>query len=151
MRAEALIFFSLSAMLVSCQAPDAGPARDRGLVIALLRKQQAEWNRGDIPAFMETYLRSSDLRFASGGTVTRGWKKTLSRYQERYSTAEKMGKLKFDILDVDLLSDDVALVLGRWTLTRKDDRLTGLFTLILRRLESGWKIVHDHTSLEPDE
>jgi len=44
------------------------------------------------------------------------------------------------------LSADSALVLGRWTLQRANDKPHGRFTLIFKRLPEGWRIVHDHTS-----
>jgi len=104
------------------------------------------WNRGDIEAFMAPYRRSDDLRFASGGTVSYGWRTVLERYRARYPDRRAMGHLVFSELDVRLLGEDAAMAFGRWTLEREDDRPTGLFTLILRRFPEGWRIVHDHTS-----
>lgn len=108
----------------------------------------AGWNRGDLEAFMAPYHRSEELRFASGGTVSWGWQTVLDRYRKRYPDRNAMGKLTFSDLDVRVLSEDAALAFGRWTLDRAEDRPTGLFTLVLRRLPEGWRIVHDHTSSE---
>ena len=45
------------------------------------------------------------------------------------------------------LGDDAALARGAWRLRMRDGQEPhGLFTLLLRRLEGGWRIVHDHTS-----
>ena len=108
----------------------------------------AGWNRGDLEAFMASYHQSEGLRFASGGTVSFGWQTVLDRYRDRYPDRAAMGELTFPELDVQILADDAALAFGRWTLERADDRPSGLFTLILRRLPEGWRIVHDHTSSE---
>jgi beta-aspartyl-peptidase (threonine type) len=62
---------------------------------SVLMAQAEAWNRGDIPAFMQGYLRDENLRFASGDTVQRGWQQTLERYQKHYDTREKMGTLSF--------------------------------------------------------
>ncbi|MFP3943915.1 MAG: YybH family protein [Alphaproteobacteria bacterium] len=113
-----------------------------------LMAQQDAWNRGDIEAFMTGYRKSEDLRFASGGTVTKGWQATLERYKKRYASREKMGTLSFSDLDIDVLSEDAALVFGRWTLERKEDMPSGLFTLLFRKSDGKWVIVHDHTSSE---
>ena len=59
-----------------------------------------------------------------------------------------MGSLQFTLVDVELLAPDVGKVVGKWRLTRKDDHPGGMFTLILRRMPEGWRIVHDHTSVE---
>ncbi len=114
----------------------------------VISDQQAAWNRGDIDAFMAGYWKSDDLRFASGNTVTNGWQATLERYKKRYASREKMGTLKFSNVDIDVLSEDTALVFGRFTLERKDGMSTGLFTLLFRKIDDNWVIVHDHTSSE---
>jgi ketosteroid isomerase-like protein len=57
-----------------------------------------------------------------------------------------MGKLSFTDLEVFLLSRKEALVRARWRLEMKTDAPGGLFTLWLRKMAGGWKIVHDHTS-----
>jgi ketosteroid isomerase-like protein len=115
--------------------------------IALLLQAQADaWNRGDIDAFMQTYAQTDDLRFASGGNVTYGWKATLERYKQRYPDRAAMGTLAFSGLAVTELSPDAALVFGHWQLTRAHDAPHGLFTLLVRRTAEGWKIYADHTS-----
>jgi beta-aspartyl-peptidase (threonine type) len=113
----------------------------------VLDDQVAAWNRGDLETFMEGYWRSPELTFFSGGTVTKGWQGTLERYRKRYqSEGQEMGQLAFRDLDVQVVGPDSAVVRGRFELTRRKDKPTGLFTLVLRRLPEGWRIVHDHTS-----
>jgi len=111
----------------------------------LLTQQQA-WNDGDIDTFMQSYWKSDELTFSSGGKVTRGWQATLDSYRERYSTRQEMGQLDFSDLEVTALGDDAALVLGHWHLTRDADDLGGKFTLVFRRILGEWLIIHDHTS-----
>jgi ketosteroid isomerase-like protein len=113
---------------------------------AVMANQSTAWNAGDIDGFMEGYWRSADLRFASGGTVTRGWQQTNDRYHARYDSADAMGKLSFTQLEVGLLSGDAAIVHGRWLLTRKADAPSGLFTLVFRRINGAWVIVSDTTT-----
>lgn len=115
---------------------------------AVLNDQQAAWNAGDVDAFMEGYWRSQDLRFASGGTVTRGWAETLRRYQVRYPDRAAMGVLSFDDLDIVLTAPDAGVVFGHWSLAREDDAPGGLFTLVFRKIYGAWVVVHDHTSSE---
>jgi beta-aspartyl-peptidase (threonine type) len=57
-----------------------------------------------------------------------------------------MGKLTFSELEVDLLSTDHALARGRWQVVLKKETPGGLFTLILKKMPKGWRIIHDHTS-----
>ena len=111
-----------------------------------LLAQSAAWNAGDIDGFMSDYWQSEALRFASGGNITYGWQGTLDGYKRRYPDKAAMGTLAFTNLDIKMLSDDDALVFGRWTLTRESDAPTGLFTLHVKNVNDAWKIVSDHTS-----
>ena len=116
---------------------------------SVLRAQQDAWNRGDIDGFMNGYARSPSTVFVSEDEVRRGWETVRERYRAKYSDRTKMGKLTFSEIEITLLSADAALALGHWQLERAKDRPHGRFTLILRRLQEGWRIVHDHTSAAP--
>lgn len=122
----------------------------REAVVALLRDQEAAWNRGDLEGFMRGYAASPDLVFTSGGRVLRGWKTILERYRTTYGQGNEMGTLTFSDLEVHELGQDAAWALGRWELMLERGRLGGVFTLVLQRLDGNWRIVHDHTSSDPD-
>jgi ketosteroid isomerase-like protein len=117
----------------------------------VLDAQARAWNDGDIAGYMQGYWQSDSLVFTSGGNVRRGWQATFEKYLRTYDTREKMGILTFSELEVSILSENSALVLGKWELKRASDRPHGVFTLILRRFPDGWKIVHDHTSASMNE
>ena len=122
-------------------------AADYDGVTAVLMAQQEAWNRGDIDAFMEGYWKSDALRFASGGDVTLGWQATIDRYKTRYTDKAAMGTLSFAELDVQVVSEDAAIVHGRWALERAADRPSGLYTLVFRNFgDDGWLIVSDTTT-----
>jgi len=112
----------------------------------VLTEQSAAWNRGDIDGFMAHYWKSDELRFASGGNVTRGWQPTLERYRKGYPGRAAMGKLEFSDLEITELSPDAVVVFGRWRLMRESDAPHGLFTLTFRRIGDAWLIIQDHTS-----
>ncbi|GAB4524383.1 MAG: nuclear transport factor 2 family protein [Parvularculaceae bacterium] len=119
---------------------------DRAEIEALLAMQMAAWNAGDIETFMEGYWKSDALRFASGGDIVTGWQATIERYRRAYPDRAAMGRLTFDLYEIDVVSDRDAFVFGRFTLDREEDRPTGLFTLRLRKFGDEWLIVSDHTS-----
>jgi uncharacterized protein (TIGR02246 family) len=116
---------------------------------SVLHAQQEAWNRGDIDKFMNGYARSASTVFVSDDQVSRGWEIVRERYRQKYSDRTKMGTLAFSDIEVTVLSPDAAVVLGRWELKRATDEPHGRFTLILKRLPEGWRIVHDHTSAAP--
>lgn len=119
----------------------------------VLTEQTRAWNAGDLEAFMQTYWKSERLSFSSGGNTTYGWQATLDRYRRGYAPPKEMGQLRFDKLEVTPLGDRAALVLGHWHLTMSDQSVReGNFSLVLRKIEGQWKIIHDHSSLrEPEE
>ncbi|HEV8003195.1 MAG TPA: sugar-binding protein [Planctomycetaceae bacterium] len=112
---------------------------------SILSKQAAAWNRGDIDAFMQHYWKSEDLTFSSGGHTTRGWQTTKDGYKLRYPTRERMGQLTFDRLEAFPLGETAALLLGHWHLDRTGP-VGGNFSLVFRKIDGEWVIVHDHTS-----
>lgn len=112
---------------------------------AIVAQQQDQWNAGDIPAFMEAYWRDPQLTFSAGGKVARGWEAIRDRYLSRYPDKKTMGQLQFSDLEVQALSDEVALMLGRWQLTREQP-VGGAFSLVWRKIDGRWWIVHDHSS-----
>jgi beta-aspartyl-peptidase (threonine type) len=142
-------------LVALCLAPGStGRAAPRGApaeaILAVLQRQEADWNRGDLESFMTGYWRSPKLVFQSGGDRHEGWEATRARYLKRYkSEGRAMGQVAFSNLDIEVLSPEAAFVRGRWRLTLPDgSRPAGLFTLIFRKFPDGWKIVHDHTSAE---
>jgi ketosteroid isomerase-like protein len=120
--------------------------RNVAAVRAVIEAQVEAWNRGDVAGFMEGYAKEETTTFVSGDTITHGWQTVLDRYKSHYDTRSKMGTLAFTELDIKPLSEFYTMVTGRWQLTRDGDTPHGRFTLIFRRTNSGWRIVHDHTS-----
>lgn len=96
---------------------------------------------------MVAYEPSEELVFTSGAVVRRGWETTRDRYRERYGgDRSTMGVLELELVELQELGADGAIVLGRWTLRETPEAGDGVFSLGLRRGPLGWRIVHDHTS-----
>jgi ketosteroid isomerase-like protein len=140
-----LLSFSL-AVLAVCSSK---PAADTAAVQSVMRSQQDAWNRGDIEGFMAGYDHAETTTFVSGDELTRGWQTVLDRYKQHYKSKDEMGNLAFSDLDVKPIGTDLAIVDGRWKLTRAGDTPHGRFTLLFRRNGSDWRIVHDTTTAAP--
>jgi beta-aspartyl-peptidase (threonine type) len=119
-------------------------------VRAVWTAQVEAWNRGDLDGFMAGYWQSPELVFFSNGTETRGWQETLDRYRARYQAeGKRMGTLDFPQLDLVMLGTEAVLTRGRWHLRMPDgEELSGMTSVIFRKLPEGWRIVHDHSSAE---
>ena len=144
------LYLSLGALILgtalSSALPD--PEAPEADVRALLQRQQDAWNGHDLEGFMAGYWKSDDLTFFSGAHVTRGWQATLDRYRRHYqSPGTEMGKLEFRNLRIEMLGTHAAFARGEYRLAMASGKTQhGIFTLILRRMPEGWRIVHDHTS-----
>jgi uncharacterized protein (TIGR02246 family) len=130
---------------LTAQSPNSA---DESAIREVLADQVQAWNKGDVVTFMKGYEDSPETTFVSD-RVIKGYGPVLERYKTRYPTPEKMGKLRFSDLEVRLLGADHASVIGRFHLDRTAEAggpASGIFTLILRKSESGWKVILDHTS-----
>ena len=129
------LFISLSAFSQS----------DIQKVTGLMQEQEASWNRGDIPAFMQHYWHSDSLMFIGSKGVTYSWQKTLDNYLKSYPDKATMGTLKFTIIKSEQLSDKCMYIIGKWELAREKP-VGGHFTLLWKKINERWVIVADHTS-----
>jgi beta-aspartyl-peptidase (threonine type) len=135
-------------LTLGCLAPAESPEETaRKAIQEVLDDQATAWNKGDLEGFMKGYWKSDKLTFFSGNERTSGWQATLERYQKKYQgEGKEMGKLTFRDVEIELLGPDAAVVRGRFQLVRSKDKPTGLFTLIMKKVPEGWRIIHDHTS-----
>jgi hypothetical protein len=136
-----LIVFSFSSFTIFAQSSTAEKE-----IRAVLALQDQEWNRGNIPGFMETYWKSDSLMFIGKSGITYGWQKTLDNYKKGYPDTAAMGKLRFDLIEFKQLSNTACFVVGKWFLTRSIGNVNGTFTLLLRKINNRWVIVADHSS-----
>lgn len=117
-------------------------------VEGILREQVDAWNVGDLDRFMNTYLKSENLTFASVDGEIRGWETVRQRYQKKYGTnKDTMGHLDFSDLEITPLGHTHALAVGHFHITIPGKpNINGIFSLVLIKTDGAWKIVHDHTT-----
>ena len=136
----------ISLALLSClTAFAASPEQE---IRAVLDAQVEAWNRGDIEAFMTGYENSPETTFV-GKEVRKGYDSVLARYRRDYPDRARMGETSFSDIEVRMVGDDVAIVLGRFHLARPAEQggdASGIFTLVFAKRAGGWKILLDHTS-----
>ena len=142
--------FTLS---VAAQSPaPASPNSDQetAAIRKVLDDMTVAWNKGDLESYMTGYWNSPDVEFYAGASVTKGYQATLDRYIKGYKApGREMGKLDFPETNVQLLCPDTAFVTGRFHLLMSNGKQPhGIYTLLMKKLPEGWKIVHDHSSGE---
>ena len=112
----------------------------------ILSSQQECWNNGDIDGFMQGYWNSEKLVFTSlNHKPAYGWKNTLERYKNSYPTKSSMGELRFEILNLKLISKTTATLKGKWELIRQKDHPNGLFWLDIEKFDNNCLITKDST------
>lgn len=112
----------------------------------VLEHQRSAWNKGEIEDYMSGYWKSDSLMFVGSKGIQYGWNKTLMNYKKSYPDKKAMGELTFDILSLNVLSENSAFMLGKWLLKREAGNLSGHFTLLWKKILGEWKVVIDHSS-----
>jgi hypothetical protein len=112
----------------------------------LLDRQNQDWNRGDVEAFMVGYWDNDSLMFVGKSGVTYGYKNTLANYKRGYPDTASMGKLSFTYIDFKRISPEYYQLTGKYYLTRTIGDASGHFTLLIRKINGKWVIVYDHSS-----
>ena len=141
-----------SIALATAQAqPQAAPSAQTGAITAVLTRQAADWNRGDLDAFAKGYKNSPDILFM-GRTIRHGYAGMLAGYKSSYPTREAMGTLSFTDLVEQPLDERFATTTGRFHLQRTaagGGNADGYFLLVLEKTSEGWKIVRDDSTVLP--
>jgi uncharacterized protein (TIGR02246 family) len=118
---------------------------------AMFARAAANWNAGNLDAFVDDYLPSDSTTYIGGRGMVRGPAAIRASYAPMFTGRIVRDSLSFEILDVDPLAPDIVNFIGRYTLTRRLDgrdsvTARGPTSLLLRRVNGRWRIVHDHSS-----
>lgn len=121
----------------------------RGQMAALLAPAAEAWNAGDLDGFLADYERSPETTYIGRDGLLAGYDAIRERYAPAFAAGADRDSLHFREMEVRPLGPRHALVTARYVL-RRDGTVTstGLFTLVVVRVEGRWKIIHDHTSAE---
>ena len=132
-------------------ASSAERAAIRAELETMLARAAANWNRGDLDAFVDDYLPGDSTTFIGSRGLVRGPKAIRAGYAPRFAAGAVRDSLSFVILDVDPVAPDAVNLIGQYTLARRiggRDSVTsrGPTSLLVRRVQGRWRIVHDHSS-----
>ena len=135
-----------SALIIGCGQPGSDfEVTVRAEIDSAMKEQVDSWNSGELAGFMKYYWRSEEMTFHGSKRRLQGWETLNSMYIETYSGAQR-GILEFSGIEINALSAESAYVLGDWKVELPDTVKQGKFTLIWKRMDEGWRIVHDHSS-----
>ncbi|MFZ5517952.1 MAG: YybH family protein [Candidatus Zhuqueibacterota bacterium] len=140
---QLFVFFILASL--NCAQPVIDEAAIKNEISRIMEQQKQSWNRGEIDGFMAFYWNSDQFTFQSGNKRLVGWEEMMAMYRKNYA-GPSMGALDFTDIQINIIDANNAYVLGRWTVTTSEATKQGLFTLVFRQFENGWRIIHDHSS-----
>lgn len=124
----------------------AEPTQDRAAILAVVLRMEEAWNRGDFRGYMAGFS-NPDVVFVSGGKFQSGWQGTLDHYERDYgASAETRGTLHFYDMKVEFLSDNAAMLVGRYHLERPVRAAEGVNTRLFRKIAGRWLITLNHVS-----
>jgi beta-aspartyl-peptidase (threonine type) len=133
-------------LLGSSDAPEDPTPHEKAVRDVVVAQEEA-WNKGDLEGYMKGYWRSDKLVVFSNKNRRNGWQETFDAYKRRYqSPGAEMGKLTTSQIEVFSLGPESAMVRATWKLETKAMNYEGWFTLVFRKIDDGWRIVHEHTS-----
>jgi micrococcal nuclease len=130
----------------------------QGSLAAEIRAEVARYveavNAGDPRRVADLYERGAAASTLGDGHITLGWDSVALSYREAYRALRAIHmEIPGDSVTVVPLAPDAALALFpyRWTLGPAGQGVVtrGAMTLIYRRTDGRWRIVHDHTSTLP--
>lgn len=133
-------------VLMLCMQNAVAQTKDAQKILEILENQEKAWNNGNINQFMHGYWENDSLVFVGKNGLTYGFKNTLANYKKNYPNKAQMGQLKFTILSMKALGKTFYSIIGKWELTRTVGNLNGHYTLLLKKINSEWKIISDHSS-----
>jgi uncharacterized protein (TIGR02246 family) len=113
---------------------------------AVIARMEAAWNRGDFAGYMEGFSNPGVV-FVSGGRFQDGWQGTLDHYVRDYGGApERRGVLHFDIVSIEMLAPDAAMLISNYRLDRPERPQVGINTRLMRKIDGRWVIAMNHVS-----
>jgi ketosteroid isomerase-like protein len=116
----------------------------------ILQLSAAAWNAGDLDGFMVHYERAPTTTYIGSGGLLIGFDAIHDRYAPEFEPEAERDSLRFESIRARPLDQLSALATARYVLHRDGETTsTGPFTLVLRRIEGDWKIIHDQSAADP--
>lgn len=109
-----------------------------------MHRSAEDWTANDLDGFMRAFHNASGTRFVVPSGITLGW----DNIRARYANSIDKSSLWFTDISVTPITADTALCFARFHNEVFEDKSysTGLTSLLMRKIDGRWVIVHDHSS-----
>lgn len=142
-----MLILAAGALAAACaHAAEPDFNADEAEIRALIARIEAAWNRGDFEGYMAGFA-NPDVVFVSRGRFQDGWQGTLEHYIRDYGGApERRGTLRFEIVSIERLGPDAAMLISHYHLDRPQNAQRGINTRLMRKIGGRWVIGLNHVS-----
>jgi ketosteroid isomerase-like protein len=111
-----------------------------------LNKMVEYWNSGELDKYISFYANTEDITMQSSKTRFYGINKIRSLFVDSFAKEETRGKLIFSEVSITVLSNESAYAIGKFNLQYPNgNKREGYYTVVFKKLATGWKIVHDQS------
>lgn len=126
------------------------PQRLTEVLNAQFQKSAADWNAGDLGAFMSMYAKDTSTMYLSGRNFEHGFAWIEQHYAPAFAPGAARDSLRLEGFSARPLGTLYALATARYVLYRNGvTTASGPFSVVLQEQTDGWKIILDHTSADP--
>lgn len=116
-------------------------------ILSVLDHGARAWDAGNLDEFVSDYLPDTATTFITKTRVLHGVEAIRGVYAARFAPGAQRDSLHFQNVEVDILGPDVVNTIAWYVLTRGDSiTARGPTSLVMRRVNGRWRIVHDHSS-----
>ncbi|GAC16827.1 nuclear transport factor 2 family protein [Aliiglaciecola lipolytica] len=146
-RATLIMLLTSAVQGVYAAQVDADKAAIEKIIIAI----EKGWESGNGRPFYQHYLDHTGARYIESGGQNKGLKDLVENHVE--PEKEVLSRLTIDILDMDIsIDDDMAWAITTINVSGEVRRSSETFdkngyqTYLFKRTNSGWKVIHSHSS-----
>ena len=111
---------------------------------SMLKNRVHAWNSGNFESYIAYYRNFDNLSVTIGDRKRKGWQSVFDFLKSEFNP--QMGTMRISELEIDTVSDESAIVAGKWTLQQVNDVTSGQITSVLKRVEGTWKITAEHVA-----
>ena len=154
-RTDLSALLAVTALIFAGCTLEVGEDEGSGLeasVSAMLEASAGGWNDGDLDAFLAIYAESSTTSLVTPGGLVEGLDRIREWYGPAFQPGARRDSMRVEELDIRQLPPLIGVVTGR-RVFREDhmDNRSDWFTMVVRRVGDGWRVIHEHPSAEASE
>ena len=136
---------TLPVIFFLCSLSTFSQSKDVAALEAVMREEEATWNRGDIEGYVNLYAPSDSTRMIYSSGAVYG-KDSILAFYKKYWPKEKMGQLKLTADSYERLSSKYYYVSGFFEVSYPDKKpVKGRFSGLMKKIKGKWYLYTDHS------